>query len=204
MYGAANVNLPVHNQTTDVSASEANPVVYPGRRSIRHADLAFSEILNPIQLASGMVSSVTRTILTMCCICGTQLLERLRCSILLASVSLFLARMAPLDLPTILDTMASRFSELRIMSCSRLWLITDLWKWVYFTQVIQRGWTQGDTLPRLFVHGALHYIVGSSYCKFILAFDVNDDTFREIMLPQNYSDGVDVVEFKRLGFACFW
>ena len=31
-----------------------------------------------------------------------------------------------------------------------------------------------------------------------MAFDVNDDTFRDIMLPHNYSDGVDVIEFKRL------
>jgi F-box interacting protein len=49
--------------------------------------------------------------------------------------------------------------------------------------------------PCVFFHGALHYIVESivetSDVKFILAFDVNDEIFREIMLPQNLLDGVD-------------
>uniref|UniRef100_A0A2N9GJL4 F-box domain-containing protein n=2 Tax=Fagus sylvatica TaxID=28930 RepID=A0A2N9GJL4_FAGSY len=45
--------------------------------------------------------------------------------------------------------------------------------------------------PCLFFHGALHAIVETSDVKFILAFDVNDEIFREIMLPQNLLDGVD-------------
>uniref|UniRef100_A0A2N9IZI4 F-box associated beta-propeller type 1 domain-containing protein n=1 Tax=Fagus sylvatica TaxID=28930 RepID=A0A2N9IZI4_FAGSY len=42
----------------------------------------------------------------------------------------------------------------------------------------------------LFVNGALHSIAFSGDYKFILSFDVNDETFRPIMLPQNYLDGM--------------
>uniref|UniRef100_A0A2N9G6V3 F-box associated beta-propeller type 3 domain-containing protein n=1 Tax=Fagus sylvatica TaxID=28930 RepID=A0A2N9G6V3_FAGSY len=42
----------------------------------------------------------------------------------------------------------------------------------------------------LFVNGALHSIAFSGDYKFILSFDVNDETFRPIMLPQNYLDGI--------------
>ena len=41
-----------------------------------------------------------------------------------------------------------------------------------------------------FFNGALHSIAYSGNHKFILSFDVNDGRFREIMLPQNYSDEV--------------
>ena len=47
----------------------------------------------------------------------------------------------------------------------------------------------------LFFHGALHSIAESADLKFILAFDVNDEIFREIMLPQNYLDGVATCYF---------
>ena len=42
----------------------------------------------------------------------------------------------------------------------------------------------------LFVNGALHSKAFSGDYKFILSFDVNDETFRPIMLPQNYLDGI--------------
>ena len=43
--------------------------------------------------------------------------------------------------------------------------------------------------PCLFFNGALHSIVQSGSHYFILAFDVNDEIFREIMLPQNDNYG---------------
>ena len=45
----------------------------------------------------------------------------------------------------------------------------------------------------LFLNGALHFIAYSEYHKFILSFDVNDERFYEILLPQNYLDGFDGV-----------
>ncbi|GMY19233.1 F-box/kelch-repeat protein At3g06240-like isoform X1 [Fagus crenata] len=45
-----------------------------------------------------------------------------------------------------------------------------------------------DQLRCLFFNGALHSIVFTGEQKFILSFDVNDERFREIMLPQNYVD----------------
>ena len=46
--------------------------------------------------------------------------------------------------------------------------------------------------PFLFFNGALHSIAYSRDRKFILSFDVNDEIFRLIMLPQNYLDRVYV------------
>jgi F-box interacting protein len=40
-----------------------------------------------------------------------------------------------------------------------------------------------------FFNGALHSIASSQDYKFILSFDLNDERFREIMLPPNYLDG---------------
>jgi F-box interacting protein len=40
--------------------------------------------------------------------------------------------------------------------------------------------------PCLFFNGALHSIAYSGDHHFVLSFDVNDEIFREIMLPQNY------------------
>ena len=51
--------------------------------------------------------------------------------------------------------------------------------------------------PYLFLHGALHSIEKTPHLDFILAFDVNDEIFREIMLPQNYFDGAEP-HFERL------
>ena len=42
--------------------------------------------------------------------------------------------------------------------------------------------------PCLFFNGALHTIACSRDHKFILSFDVNDEIFQPIMLPQNYTD----------------
>ncbi|KAL4607542.1 hypothetical protein ACB092_09G182700 [Castanea dentata] len=45
----------------------------------------------------------------------------------------------------------------------------------------------------LFFNGALHSIACSEDYKFILSFDVNDEKFREILLPQNYLNGVSLL-----------
>ncbi|XP_030924583.1 F-box protein At3g07870-like [Quercus lobata] len=42
----------------------------------------------------------------------------------------------------------------------------------------------------VFFNGALHCIARSQGHKFIMYFDVNDERFREILLPQNYFDGL--------------
>ena len=55
-----------------------------------------------------------------------------------------------------------------------------------------------DIAPCLFFNGALHSIVFSGHYKFILSFDVNDETFRLIMLPQNYRDGIFNITLKKL------
>uniref|UniRef100_A0A2N9HXS5 F-box associated beta-propeller type 1 domain-containing protein n=1 Tax=Fagus sylvatica TaxID=28930 RepID=A0A2N9HXS5_FAGSY len=44
--------------------------------------------------------------------------------------------------------------------------------------------------PCLFSNGALHSIAHSGSQKFILCFDVNDEIFRRILLPQNYLDEI--------------
>ena len=44
--------------------------------------------------------------------------------------------------------------------------------------------------PCLFFNGALHSIAQSGRQKFILCFDVNDEIFRRILLPQNYLDEI--------------
>ena len=82
-------------------------------------------------------------------------------------------------------------------------LSTDSWRWVEipFDSLYECG---PDRLfgyvissPCLFLHGALHSIAKTPHHDFILAFDVNDEIFREIMLPQNYLDGVES-HFERL------
>jgi F-box interacting protein len=54
--------------------------------------------------------------------------------------------------------------------------------------------------PCLFFNGALHSIVYSEYREqsFILSFDVNDERFRKIMLPQNYLDEPSYSDFEHL------
>ena len=46
--------------------------------------------------------------------------------------------------------------------------------------------------PSLFFNGALHSIAFTRDYKFILSFDVDDERFREIRLPQNYLVGVSL------------
>uniref|UniRef100_A0A2N9ECY2 F-box associated beta-propeller type 1 domain-containing protein n=1 Tax=Fagus sylvatica TaxID=28930 RepID=A0A2N9ECY2_FAGSY len=53
--------------------------------------------------------------------------------------------------------------------------------------------------PGLFFNGALHSTVFSGDYKFILSFDVNDETFRPIMLPQNFFDEMLALSFDSLG-----
>uniref|UniRef100_A0A2N9IL79 F-box associated beta-propeller type 1 domain-containing protein n=1 Tax=Fagus sylvatica TaxID=28930 RepID=A0A2N9IL79_FAGSY len=61
----------------------------------------------------------------------------------------------------------------------------------------------------LFLNGALHSIAYSRHYHFILSFDLNDERFREIMLPPNYKGNLVVVDeslvlFKRcLAFVVF-
>uniref|UniRef100_A0A2N9FM30 F-box domain-containing protein n=1 Tax=Fagus sylvatica TaxID=28930 RepID=A0A2N9FM30_FAGSY len=82
-------------------------------------------------------------------------------------------------------------------------LSTDSWRWVEipFDSLNECG---PDRLfgyvissPCLFLHGALHSIAKTPHHDFILAFDVNDEKFREIMLPRNYLDGIESC-FERL------
>ena len=53
--------------------------------------------------------------------------------------------------------------------------------------------------PGLFFNGALHSTVFSGDYKFILSFEVNDETFRPIMLPQNFFDEMLALSFDSLG-----
>ena len=55
-----------------------------------------------------------------------------------------------------------------------------------------------DTAPCLFFKGALHSIAFSGDHRFILSFDVNDDSFRQIMVPQNYLDEIISLSFDSL------
>jgi F-box interacting protein len=69
-------------------------------------------------------------------------------------------------------------------------LSTDSWRRV----VISVGSLSGSILrtqenPCVFVNGALHSIAYTLEKNFILCFDVNDERFREIMLPDDYLDG---------------
>ena len=54
-----------------------------------------------------------------------------------------------------------------------------------------------DESPCVFFNGALHSIAYIGNYKFILSFDVNDETFREIMLPNDYLNGVHL-QFEKL------
>jgi F-box interacting protein len=74
-------------------------------------------------------------------------------------------------------------------------LSTDSWKRV----VISLGSIDYiSPSPSLFFNGALHSIAWSRSRKFILSFDVNDERFREIMLPQNYEDHILSLPMVRL------
>uniref|UniRef100_A0A2N9EFR3 F-box domain-containing protein n=1 Tax=Fagus sylvatica TaxID=28930 RepID=A0A2N9EFR3_FAGSY len=55
-----------------------------------------------------------------------------------------------------------------------------------------------DTEHCLFLNGALHFIVHSREYSFILTFDVDDERFRKIMLPQNFFGGVVCLNIQSL------
>ena len=63
-------------------------------------------------------------------------------------------------------------------------LSTDSWRKVVISKI---EFIAEPT--HLFFNGALHSIASSQDYKFILSFDLNDERFREIMLPPNYLDG---------------
>ena len=48
-----------------------------------------------------------------------------------------------------------------------------------------------DESPCVFFNGALHCLAKVGDYKFILSFDINDESFREIMLPGNYLNRSD-------------
>ncbi len=81
-------------------------------------------------------------------------------------------------------------------------LSTDSWRRVVISLVSEPDIGPSDYIvsssPCLFFNGALHSIAQSGSHKFILSFDVNDETFRRIMLPQNYLDGFVWLSFERL------
>ena len=67
-------------------------------------------------------------------------------------------------------------------------LSTDSWRKVQFEFNIG-SIVEIDESYCFYFNGALHSIVSSQDYKFILSFDLNDERFREIMLPPNYLDG---------------
>ena len=75
-------------------------------------------------------------------------------------------------------------------------LSTDSWRRVVITMESLRGYEPnfGRIVkidpPCIFLNGALHTVVMTIRHRFILSFDVNDESFREIMFPFNYSDVV--------------
>ena len=79
-------------------------------------------------------------------------------------------------------------SNRRLFEAEVYTLSTDSWRKVVisvdsFSGSIHRI----SELPCLFFNGALHTIACSRDHKFILSFDVNDEIFQPIMLPQNYN-----------------
>ncbi|KAL4612531.1 hypothetical protein ACB092_08G206900 [Castanea dentata] len=77
-------------------------------------------------------------------------------------------------------------------------LSTDLWRKVVISMESLRGYEPNfGTIvqihpPCIFLNGALHTVAFTIRHRFILSFDVNDESFREIMLPPNHLDGVPV------------
>uniref|UniRef100_A0A7N2N0R6 F-box domain-containing protein n=1 Tax=Quercus lobata TaxID=97700 RepID=A0A7N2N0R6_QUELO len=75
-------------------------------------------------------------------------------------------------------------------------LSTDSWRKVVISMESLRGYEPnlGRIVkidpPCIFLNGALHTVVMTIRHRFILSFDVNDESFREIMFPFNYSDVV--------------
>ncbi|XP_030942378.1 F-box/kelch-repeat protein At3g06240-like [Quercus lobata] len=64
--------------------------------------------------------------------------------------------------------------------------------------------------PSVFCNGALHFIANTCRHRFILSFDVHDETFHEMMLPlplrerQNYSPSFQLAVFKGLLAVLFF
>ncbi|XP_030942772.1 F-box/kelch-repeat protein At3g06240-like isoform X4 [Quercus lobata] len=77
-------------------------------------------------------------------------------------------------------------------------LSTDSWRKVVISMESLRGYEPKFCTiayvepPCIFLNGALHTVAITSRHRFILSFDVNDESFREIMLPPNHLDGVPV------------
>ncbi|KAF3949016.1 hypothetical protein CMV_025055 [Castanea mollissima] len=77
-------------------------------------------------------------------------------------------------------------------------LSTDSWRKVVISMESLRGYEPNfGTIvqihpPCIFLNGALHTVAFTIRHRFILSFDVNDESFREIMLPPNHLDGVPV------------
>jgi hypothetical protein len=68
-------------------------------------------------------------------------------------------------------------------------LSTDSWRKVdVLVQSLSGNIIDVGATPCLFFNGALHSIAYTKDHTFILSFDVNDEKFREIMLPQDYLD----------------
>nr|XP_023927129.1 putative F-box protein At1g47790 [Quercus suber] len=69
-------------------------------------------------------------------------------------------------------------------------LSTDSWKHLEPFNGSRGPVTWIEKSPCLVSNGALHFIAYSRHHKFILSFDLHEGKFREIMLPQNYSNGL--------------
>ncbi|KAK9987676.1 hypothetical protein SO802_027915 [Lithocarpus litseifolius] len=75
-------------------------------------------------------------------------------------------------------------------------LSTDSWRKVVISMESLKGYepnfgTIGEIYPPcIFLNGALHAVAATDDYCFILSFNVNDESFREIMLPPNSLDGV--------------
>jgi F-box interacting protein len=113
------------------------------------------------------------------------------------------------------DSQNNDFKILRIM-CYSKWsgpkavqlakaevytLSTDSWRRVVIPVGSLSGYIHNPQhKPCIFFNGALHSIAYINNHNFILCFDVNDERFREIMLPDNYLDGYspDLCYFKQL------
>ncbi|XP_075674475.1 F-box/kelch-repeat protein At3g23880-like [Castanea sativa] len=71
-------------------------------------------------------------------------------------------------------------------------LSTDSWRKVVITMESLRGYEPDFGIiyiypACIFFNGALHSVAASIYDVFILSFNVNDESFREIMLPPNFN-----------------
>ncbi|KAK4581582.1 hypothetical protein RGQ29_024972 [Quercus rubra] len=91
----------------------------------------------------------------------------------------------------------SRGSEVPAIEAEIYTLSTDLWRRVVISVESFSG--SGPSIGCIddihesfciFYNGALHSIACCGDYNFILSFDVDDERFREILLPQNYLDGV--------------